>query len=141
MPIKNYSSKKSPAESIGNIQKLLAEHGARNISIDYSPNAEPEALEFTMQVGADIIPFRLTVDSKGMLQAMKEDSKVPKSNCNIEQAKRTAWKNKYEWLHIQLAEIASNQARIEQLLLGYAVTENGQTAFERLKEGSKLLTQ
>ena len=55
-------------------------------------------------------------------------------------AKRTAWKNKLEWLELQLAEIATNQARLEQLLLGYAVTRDGQTAYERLQEERILLS-
>lgn len=140
MPIKNYTSKKSPAESIGNIQQVLAEHGAQNISIDYD-GGEPQALEFTMQIGVNVVPFRLTVDPQGMLPAMKEDKNVPKSKCTIEQAKRTAWKNKLEWLQIQLAEIQSNQARMEQLLLGYAVTPSGQTLFEAAKSNQMLLTE
>lgn len=140
MPIKNYTSTLSPAESIGKIQQILAEHGASNISIDYE-GAKPVALTFRMMINEVVVPFRLTADARGMLEAMKKDKNVPKSKCSIEQAERTAWKNKYEWIHIQLAEIESNQARMEQLLLGYAVTPSGETLFEAAKKNQMLLTE
>lgn len=140
MPIKNYSSIVKPAESLGNIQSLLAEHGAKRIQMEYGDRGKPEALSFSMYVGGQELFFRLTVDVQGMLQAMKKDKKVSSRYCTEEQAERTAWKNKHEWLHIQLSEIESNQARMEQLLLGYAVTNDGQTVFERLQNDQKLLT-
>jgi hypothetical protein len=142
MPIKNYTSTVKPADSLGKIQGLLAEHGASKISMDYDPETrKPIALEFVMQVKNVIVPFRLTVDVDGMLRAMKRDKKVPKRDCNYEQAERTAWKNKYEWLHIQMAEIEAGQARIEQLLLGYAVTPQGDTLFEAINNNQMLLTE
>lgn len=138
MSIKNYTSKKKPSESLGLIQSLLAENGATGIQMDYS-KGKPVSLSFSMFVGGDEIYFRLTVNVDGMLQAMKNDKKVPNSKCTPEQAEKTAWKNKYEWLHIQLSEIEANQAKMEQLLLGYAVTNNGMTAFERMQSGQNLL--
>ena len=129
-----------PTDSLGKIQGLLAEHGASQISMDYE-NGKPIALTFKMLVGEVLVPFRLTVDIGGMLRAMKRDKKVPKSACNHEQAERTAWKNKYEWLHLQMGEIESEQARIEQLLLGYAVTPQGDTLFEAMQSNQKLLAE
>lgn len=139
MPIKNYTSTVKASDSLGNIQSLLAEHGAQKIQMEYEAG-KPVAITFSMLVGGNEIFFRLTVDVEGMLQAMKNDKKIPSHKCNKEQAERTAWKNKHEWLHIQLSEIEANQAKLEQLLLGYAVTNNGQTAYERLVSGEKLLT-
>jgi hypothetical protein len=140
MPIRNYTSKIKPAQSLGEIQVLLSEHGASQISMDYE-NGKPVALTFRMKVGNTEVPFRLTVDVGGMLYAMKQDKKVPKTNCTKEQAERTAWKNKYEWLHLQMAEIEAGQARIEQLLLGYAVTPQGETLFEAMDNNQLLLTE
>lgn len=139
MPIRNYSSKSKPTETIGKIQGLLAEHGASRVGIDYN-GRQPEALIFSMSVQGTQVSFRLTVDVQGMLAAMKSNPRVPNSACNDEQAERTAWKNKYEWLHLQMAEIESGQARIEQLLLGYAVTPDGQTLFDAIKNSQMLLT-
>lgn len=139
MPIRNYSSGVKPTESIGKIQGLLAEHGANRVSIDYEGN-RPQALTFVMWVGEVEVPFRLTIDIDGMLRAMRADKKVPRASCTPQQAERTAWKNKYEWIHLQMAEIEAGQARIEQLLLGYALTPQGDTLFEAMKNSGKLLT-
>ncbi|HSH25908.1 MAG TPA: hypothetical protein VLA13_10285 [Massilibacterium sp.] len=138
MPIKNYSSSVKPTDSLGKIQGLLAEHGSSQISMDYE-NGKPVAMTFRMWINDVLVPFRLTVDVDGMLRAMKKDKKVPNSACTYEQAERTAWKNKYEWLHLQMAEIEAEQARIEQLLLGYAVTPQGDTLFEAMQSNQKLL--
>ena len=140
MAIKNYTSQKSPAETIGEIQQLLAGHDAKNISIDYEGTV-PVALTFRMMVGDTIVPFRITANTKGMLQAMKDDKDVPKSKCNMDQARRTAWKNNYEWLQTTMARIASNQAEIQQLLLGFAVTPTGETLYEAAKSNQMLLTE
>jgi hypothetical protein len=139
MAIKNYTSIVKSADSLGKIQTLLAEHGARRVQMEYE-EGKPVSLSFSMIIGGHEIFFRLTVDVAGMLQAMKNDPAVPPYKCTKQQAERTAWKNKYEWLHIQLSEVEANQARMEQLLLGYAVTNTGETAFERMMSGEHLLT-
>jgi len=138
MPIKNYSSGQKAATSITNIQNLLAEHGANKVQIEYE-NAEPVCLSFSMWVGHQELYFRLEVNPEGMLRAMKNDKKVANNHCNIEQAKRTAWKNKVEWIHIQLSEIEAQQASLDQLLLGYAITPDGDTVYQKLLISNRLL--
>lgn len=133
MPIRNYTSIVKSSKSMGDIQALLAEHGASRIMMEYE-NREPVSLSFVMDINKEPVQFRLTVDPDALLAAMKADRKVPNSSCIIDQAKKTAWKNKYEWLHIQMAEIETGQARVEQLLLGYAVDVSGKTIFERVEE-------
>lgn len=140
MAIKNAYSEKSAEQTMGDIQALLSQHGARKVSIEYDDNYEPECLSFFMDVHGVKMEFRLTVNVEGLLNAMKKDRSTPNSQANIKQARRTAWKNKYEWLQIQLAEIASNQAEMSELMLGYAVTNNGETLFKRLKNEPKMLT-
>jgi hypothetical protein len=49
-----------------------------------------------------------------------------------EQARRTAWKLAQEWLEIQLAMVAMQQAEIVQVLLPYAV-RGDQTFFQAFK--------
>lgn len=138
MAIKNFSSKVKPSSSMGQIQQVLSEHGAKKVSIDYD-NRKPIAVSFIMSVDGVDVNFRLQVDVIGLLQAMKKDKGIRRGYCNEAQAERTAWKNKLEWLQLQMAEIETNQARIEQLLLGYAVTKRGTTLFDELKNHQQLL--
>lgn len=138
--IKNKSSKDSPAKTLGNIQEVLAEHGASSIRMDYE-GGNPVAISFSMMVGPQDLSFRLTVNVDGMLKAMKEDPNTQGKYCNREQAERTAWKNRLEWLQTSLAQIKANQASMQELLLGFAVTDDGQTVYERLQTSHKLLTE
>ncbi len=138
MPIRNYTSKMSPAQTAGTIQKLLAEHGAGSVTIDYN-GTDAVAISFQMIVNGSPVWFRLEPDIEGMRRAMEGDRKIPQAKCTTEQAARTAWKNELDWLDAQLAKVAAGQARIEQLLLGYAVTQDGQTVWERLHSTGQLL--
>jgi len=139
MALKNYTSSMSPARTMGKIQETLAQHDARRISIEYDDEGEATAVAFQMDVAGRPTWFRLEPDVEGMLRAMREDDGVPRSKCSREQARRTAWKNELEWLQVQLAKVACNQARVEQLLLGYAVTRDGDTIFERLQSEHQIL--
>ena len=138
MAIRNYTSKRSPAQSAGEIQRLLSEHDAHRVSLSYEAG-DAVAIEFQMMVHGRPAWFRIEPDPAGMLEAMKDDDGVPRSKCTIEQAARTAWKNELEWLDVQFSKIAAKQARLEQLLLGYAVTETGETVWERIERGDNLL--
>lgn len=138
MGIRNYTSTVAAHRSIAQIQKRLAAHGARRSAIDYD-DGEPVAITFTMVIAGGPVQYRLAPDVGGMLKAMEQDSSVPAHMCTEAQAKRTSWKNELDWLHAQLAKVAANQARLEQLLLGYAVTDNGETFYERLYGGDRRL--
>ncbi len=125
---------------MGEIQMILAENKAKKIMIEYDDSMEPQCLNFVLFVHDRPIQFRLTVKSELLLKAMENDSKVSKSNCTIDQARRTAWRNKKEWIHLQLTEIATGQAQIHEILLPYMVAEDGRTFFEHFEQhGTKLL--
>lgn len=138
MPIRNYTSKVPASQTAGAIQDLLGRSGASRVSLDYE-GGRIVAVAFVMMVEARPVWFRIEPDVEGMLRAMKADKEVPRSRCNEEQAARTSWKNKFDWLDAQLAEVAAGQARIEQLLLGFAITDSGETLFARLGREGVLL--
>lgn len=141
MGLRNYSSTVNPNQSASKMQERLAQHGARQVSLVYGEDGFVEAVSFLFEIDGRLYQFRLTVNVDGMLKAMRADKGVPSSYCSRTQARRTAWKNKMEWLGAQLAEIAANQASLEQLLLGYGVTDTGETFWDRLtREGSEVLT-
>lgn len=132
MAIRNYTSSIDPAKTAGEIQRLLAENNARRISIDYE-SGKAKAVEFMMEVEGVPMWFRVEPDPAGMLAALKQDKGVPPRHRTRSQAERTAWKNKYDWLDAQLAEVAAGQARLDQLLLGFAVRPDGRTVYEAIQ--------
>lgn len=140
MPIKNYTTTIDPKKSIGKIQEVLNENGADSVHISYK-DQKPDKVDFVIKVDNTMVRFRLSVDVSALLMAMKNDKKIPRSLCNTVQAEKVAWKNKYEWLQIQMAEIQSGQARLDQLLLGWAVTNNGTTLYDEFRNSNFLLEE
>lgn len=135
MPIRNYTSKKSPNESIGMMMDLLTEMDARDIGVRYDEARRPVSLTFTVEVRGVPIPFRLDTDPEATLAAMKDDARVPSSKCTEEQALRTAWKNKHDWLDVMLAQIRESNVDVVQMFLGFAVIdEDGRTAYDLIQE-------
>ena len=92
MALRNYSSTVDPTMTAGEIQQLLASHGARRVALDYDEDGQCEVITFMADVGG------------------------------------------------QLAKIEAQSARLEQLFLGYGVTNNGETVYERLQVNKTLLT-
>lgn len=138
MPIRNYTSKIPASQTAGMMQDLLGRHGARRVTLDYEAGSIA-AISFVMMVASAPVWFRIAPDPAAMLRAMKRDPDVPSAKCKPQQAERTAWKNKHDWLDAQLAEVAAGQARLEELLLGYVITNDGRTVFERVEESGFLL--
>lgn len=142
MAIRNYTSKKSPNESIGMMMDLLAEMDARGINVRYDDARRPVSLTFTVAVRGMPVPFRLDVDPEKTLAAMEVDDGVPKSKCTEEQAMRTAWKNKHDWLDVMLAQIRESDVDVVQMFLGFAVIDDdGRTTYDLIQEQPEFLLQ
>lgn len=139
MAIRFYTSTVSPAQTVSEIQQKLAEAGASRITSSYDEDGTVEAVEFVIEMDGRLVGFRLSADVRGMFEALKADDDVPSEYESMEQAARTAWRVLKEWLNAQLALQAANQARLDQLLLGYGITQTGDTIYERLVEEKDLL--
>jgi hypothetical protein len=73
-----------------------------------------------------------------MEKALNEDDDTP-GTFDTDQARRVAWRIWKEWLNAVLAFRDTRQAQLDQLLLGFGVTGDGQTVHERLVDDRKLL--
>jgi hypothetical protein len=125
MAILNYTTKISPAKTVGEIQELLGRKGADKVSLDYN-NFEPVAVQFNVGDWA----FRLPCNVPGVYDAMKRDRKIPNSHKNVEQATRTAWRIIKDWVEAQLALIEAGQATMQEVFFPYAIGKDGITAFQ-----------
>ena len=132
MAIKNYTTSVAPAKTAGEIQRILAGYGASRISIDYEAGTAL-AITFELPIHGRPMAFRLEPDVAGTLAAMQADRGVPRRYCEPDQAERVAWRVEKDWMDAQLAKVAAGTARLEQLLIGHAVTDTGETAYERLE--------
>ena len=140
MAFLNYSTEIAAHKSAAEIQRILIAKGATSISVDYE-QGDPSALTFKLKLGGNDIVFRLPSNWEGVFNAMKDDRHMPPRFKTKEQAKRVSWRVLKDWVEAQLAIIESGQAKTEEVFLPYALTNNGQTLFQRIQDNpSRLLT-
>jgi hypothetical protein len=130
MPIKNYTTTIAPIKTIGEISKILHEHGARKILQEYGDNGEIKSVSFSVDTPQGEAYFRLPANVDGVLIRLQEDQ-TPKRD--RDQAERTAWRILYAWIVAQMAIIEANMAAVEEVFLPYMITAGNQTVYEAFK--------
>ena len=110
MAIKNYTTTKHPCESIGEIQAALAKGGAKKVMIDYDESGEPKSLAFALETERGFIGFQLPANIEGVYEVFKKQ----KVRADIEQAKKTAWRNVRDWVLAQMAFIEAGNATFKR---------------------------
>ena len=138
MAILNYTTSIDCEKTISEIQKCLVKHGATKIVTDYKDKL-PSSVTFCLMLNDNIVGFILPANYSGVLRAMKRDSKVPRSKCNDEQALRVSWRIVKDWVEAQMAIVEAELAEMAEVFLPYAVTKNGSTVYQTIKNDSQLL--
>lgn len=134
MPIKNYTTKIDCYKSIGEIQGVLARHGARKIMIDYGESGHPNGIAFAIQSGQTAQMFILPANVDGVEAVFK----IQKIKADRQQAERTAWRNVRDWIMAQMAFIESGNVQIDEIFLPY-LTDGKKTLYQVYKSGQLLL--
>jgi len=141
MAILNYTTSISSEKSIGEIMKCLVKHGAHKIVTDYK-NGVPSSVTFCLTLNGNMIGFALPANYAGVLNAMKNDKKVPRSKCTEDQAQRVAWRIVKDWVEAQMAIVEAQLADIAEVFLPYAITKSGETLYKEIQSnGMLMLTQ
>lgn len=133
MAIKNYTSTISVYQSIGEIQGVLASHGAIKIMVDYDGNGNPIAVTFGINTLNGPRGFLLPANVNGILEVFKKQ----KIKADKGQAERTAWRNIRDWIMAQMAIIEAGQVEMEEVFLPYLTDGKGNT-FYQLYQGGHL---
>ncbi len=133
MPILNYTTKVSVDRTCTEIQKALAKCGATKIVSDYDSDGEVAAISFQIMVDGMVMGYTLPNNWQNVLQVMNKQAGVLNHLKNNDQAKRVAWRIVKDWVEAQLAIIQARVVTLDQVMLPYAVTNNGQSYYERLK--------
>lgn len=146
-PLLNYSTETPADRSIAEIQKCLAAHGAQAIMCEYDRAGNIEALSFRILMGDKPVMFRLPSDWKPVQRVLvvqrekmrkARKSHLPKTD--DEQARRVSWRILKDWVEAQMALVELQMAEAAQVFLPYAVSKNGKTFFEYVKNDTNLLS-
>jgi hypothetical protein len=136
MPILNYTSKVPTDKTIGEIHSMLSKRGVRKIMTDYDSEGLPVAITFSMSIADKPVFYALPCNWEGVLLAMEDEKDIPARFCTPDQALRVGWRIIKDWIEAQMAVIDSQQAKLEQVFLPYAVTKTGKTLFEEVESGN-----
>lgn len=139
MPILNYTTQIDVYKSIGEIQKILGDHGVFKQSIIYDSGKTPSGLTFTILFQGEEIDFSLPCKIDWVLWRLK-NSRIPSKLQTKDQAYRVAWRIIKDWVEAQMALIESELADLEEVFFPYMVSNNGaQTMFESFRDRNFLL--
>lgn len=134
----NYTTTIEPIKTAGEVMGMLAAKGVKSINIDYN-NGEPTGLSFMVEIKNRPVYFRLPCNYEGAERALRRTA--PARYQTLDQAKRVAWRIVKDWVEAQLAIIECGQAEMAEVFLAYAITETGQTLFQRMtQDPARLLT-
>jgi len=139
MAILNYTTKIDSIKTIGEITKCLVEHGAKKIVSDYDDDGVPIQVTFQISINDNMVFYALPANYGGVLKAMDKNKKVPRSMVNKEQAIRVSWRIIKDWVEAQMAIVEAQLADMAEVFLPYAVTKNGNTLYNEIKNNPKLL--
>lgn len=130
MPIKNYTTKVPAVQTVGEIQGMLAAHGARKVMMDYSDRGKVEAVTFGLMLNGTMAGFKIDAKPVGVMAVMQKDG----IKCDAAQAERIAWRNVKDWIAAQLALVETEQATMEQVFLPYLLDSGEKTLYEKVLE-------
>lgn len=141
MPIKNYSTTVDVGKTVGQIQRVLVQAGARSIMSDFGEDGVMESVSFRIVTPDSDLAYRLPANITGVLRCL-EKQRVPSRFATREHAARVAWRIIKDWVAAQMAIIEAEMVDARQVFLPYMVTKGGETVYELFeKRGSKLLTE
>lgn len=138
MPIKNYTTQVPAHRSIQEIQDTLVKHGATGFLLEYEQGTgRIKALKFILELDGNQLPFQLPVNWRAFQQCLKND-RVKRWN-DEDYCYRVAWRVIRDWIMSQMALFETQMVTVPQIFLPYAMTNNGQTLFDRMAENPQLL--
>jgi len=135
MALLNYTTKIQAEKTASEIQRILANHGARAVMIEYDIGGQIEALSFKAQTPNGDVGIKLPIDIKATMRVMERQvtlRKIPRSFANEGQARRVAWRIIKDWVEAQMAILETEMVKLEQIFLPYVVSDDGRTVYERL---------
>ena len=140
MPLKDYTTDKSPEETIGEITKLLQPFGIRGVLSEYDDTGNIVKMSFTIRIKDQDFAYRLPSDWRPVLKYFEQDRKTPRNLCTEDQARRTAWRQIYHWIDAQLALVQVNMVTMQEIFLPYwEDVRTGKTLYEVFDNNPGLL--
>lgn len=127
--ILNYTTTVPVSRTIGHVQALLVEAGARQITTEYDDAGTPTGMHFVVQTAFGPRCYVLPVRADKVQGALAR-AKLTTRQTTPEHAERVAWRILKDWLEVQLALLQVDMASLDQVMLPYMTDDDGVTLYE-----------
>lgn len=140
--IKNYTSQAKVENTVQSIKNLVVKKmKARQFFEEYD-KGEITGVFFVISTKKGDLPFKMPARVEKIEQLFYSQKKPryswqkpePLTEKEKDQAKRTAWKNVYDWIDAQIALIETEQVKAEEVFLPYLVNKYGFTLFDVMND-------
>lgn len=128
MPTLNYTTQVAAGKTIGEIQALLAKHGAAAVATRYD-DGRAVGVSFELVTPHGARHFTLPVDVPAMLRLLQRQRISPRYR-SPEHAERVAWRVVKDWLAAQLALVEASMATLDQVMLPYLHVDGDKTLYQ-----------
>lgn len=142
----NYTTRIAAAQTVSEMQALLAAHGARRITVEYDDGGVPASIGFVLELPHGTRSFGITASIDSMEQLLHSEERAGrlKSGSKADrtsraQSERVAWRVMKTWLEAQLALVAAGMIDVDQALFAFLqVDPAGTTLYEVYRERGDL---
>lgn len=129
MPLLNYTTTVPASRTMGQIQGLLVEAGARSINTEYDEVGRALGIAFHIQTAHGMRQYVLPVRSERVEAVLRRD-RVQARFQTPEHAEKVAWRIVKDWLEAQLAIISTEMVTLDQVMLPYMSDGRGNTVYD-----------
>lgn len=133
MALLNYTTTVPASRTIGEVQGLLVQAGARRIMTEYDGVGNAVGMAFEVLTAYGPRSFMLPVQADRVGSVLKREKVAPRYR-TPEHAERVAWRILKDWLEAQLALIRVEMATIDQVMLPYMADDDGRTLYEAYRD-------
>lgn len=138
MALKNYTTSIEVNKTVGEIQEMLAAHGAQCIMIEYNTEKRANRIKFILETLTGPQGVILPADPERTLSVLRRENIAEKYK-SIEQAERVSWRILKDWLSAQLALLKTEMVTVDRILLPYFCDQAGTTIYEKYNKGLLLI--
>lgn len=129
MPLLNYTTSVPVSRTLGQVQGLLVEAGARAIMAEYDDAGAVVGMSFAVVGPYGKQGYTLPVRTERVLAVLTRDGVGPKYR-TPEHAEKVAWRIMKDWIEAQLALLSTEMVTLDQVMLPYMRTGDGRTVYE-----------
>lgn len=129
--ILNYTTKIDASRTIGEIQGMLAQRGAKEILIQYT-NGVPTSLMFSIEIGNETFSYSLPCRWQAVQKLLEREARESRYKTSVH-ARNVGWRVIKDWIEAQLSLVETGMVEIGEVFLPYQLTDGKVTVYERMK--------